>query len=92
MFRGHRDVVLVCKFHPDSHRLQLFSAGNDNEVRVWDLVNNACTAVFKVRSLGTDQRPRDRPAVMASTADSSDLCCLYRCAATRTAVSDNTPM
>ena len=39
--------MLRVAFHPK--QLLLFSAGDDSEVRVWDLVEKKCTAVLKVR-------------------------------------------
>ena len=39
-------VVLRTMFHPK--QLQLFSAGDDAEVRVWDLVEKRCVATLKV--------------------------------------------
>lgn len=36
-FTGHGGVVTAVAFHPDPHRLQLFSASEDGVVRVWDL-------------------------------------------------------
>lgn len=36
--RGHEGLVKVAKFHPDPHKLQLLSAGEDATLRVWDLV------------------------------------------------------
>jgi U3 small nucleolar RNA-associated protein 13 len=38
--------VLRVLFHPK--QLLLFSAGDDAQVRVWDLVTKECTAVLKV--------------------------------------------
>ena len=46
-FSGHGGVVLRVAFHPK--QLLLFSASDDSEVRVWDLVEKKCTAVLKVR-------------------------------------------
>ncbi len=43
-------VVLKVLFHPK--QLLLFSAGDDAEVRVWDLVTKECVAVFKVGTAG----------------------------------------
>jgi U3 small nucleolar RNA-associated protein 13 len=45
-FVGHSGVVLKVLFHPK--QLLLFSAGDDAEVRVWDLVTKECVAVLKV--------------------------------------------
>ena len=39
-------VVLRVLFHPK--QLQLFSGGDDAEVRVWDLVTKACVGNLKV--------------------------------------------
>eukprot|EP00967_Tisochrysis_lutea_P011245 scaffold12726_cov20-Tisochrysis_lutea.AAC.2 len=41
-------VVLRVMFHPK--QLQLFSGGDDSEVRVWDLVEKRCTATLQVRN------------------------------------------
>jgi U3 small nucleolar RNA-associated protein 13 len=39
-FRGHEGLVTKVIFHPDPHRMQLFSLSNDSTIRVWDLVSN----------------------------------------------------
>ncbi len=40
-----RGVVLRVVFHP--HQLQVLTAGDDSDVRVWDLVTKSCVAVLK---------------------------------------------
>lgn len=47
VFKGHTGVVLKVMFHPDPNRLQVFSAGDDAEVRVWDLNERDCTHTLK---------------------------------------------
>ena len=42
-----RAVVLRVLFHPK--QLMLVSAGEDAEVRVWDLVDKSCVATLKAR-------------------------------------------
>ena len=44
---ARRAVVLRVLFHPK--QLMLVSAGEDAEVRVWDLVDKSCVATLKVR-------------------------------------------
>eukprot|EP01018_Ginkgo_biloba_P035898 Gb_13772 [translate_table: standard] len=46
-FRGHKGVVSTVIFHPDPHRLLLFSGSDDSTVRVWDLVTKKCIAVLE---------------------------------------------
>ena len=33
-------------FHPEAERLQLFSAGEDTTIRLWDLTTSSCVAVL----------------------------------------------
>jgi WD40 repeat protein len=40
-------VVLRLLFHPK--QMQLYSGGDDGEVRVWDLVSKTCKATLQVR-------------------------------------------
>lgn len=47
-FKGHEGIVDVVVFHPDAQRLQLFSAGEDSHVRVWDLLSSSCIAKLSV--------------------------------------------
>ena len=44
-----RGVVLRVVFHPK--QLMLITAGEDAEVRVWDLVDKSCVATLKARPL-----------------------------------------
>lgn len=46
-FRQHNDIVQMVKFHPDPNRLQLFSSGDDNTLRVYDLNDQKCVSVFR---------------------------------------------
>eukprot|EP00898_Chlorokybus_atmophyticus_P008112 jgi/Chlat1/8301/Chrsp78S07720 len=46
-FKGHTAIVNRVVFHPDPHRLQLFTGSDDATVRVWDLVTRSCAAVLK---------------------------------------------
>ena len=39
------DCFSVMAFHPDISQLQLYSAGADYKVRVWNLSNSECLAV-----------------------------------------------
>ena len=43
---GRRGLVLAALFHPKE--LMLITAGDDAEVRVWDLITKACVATLKV--------------------------------------------
>lgn len=43
----HRGLVLQVAFSP--RELRLVTAGDDSEVRVWDLTKKACVATLKVR-------------------------------------------
>ncbi|XP_024403982.1 protein TORMOZ EMBRYO DEFECTIVE [Physcomitrium patens] len=45
-FKGHTGVVSCVQFHPDIHRLLLFSGSDDGTVRVWDLVTKTCAAIL----------------------------------------------
>lgn len=36
----------VVKFHPDGERLELYSGGEDNKIRVWDLSSSTCSHVL----------------------------------------------
>lgn len=45
-FKGHTGVVSCVQFHPDIHRLLLFSGSDDGTVRVWDLVTKSCASVL----------------------------------------------
>ena len=51
---ANRGVVLRVAFHPK--QLMLISAGEDAELRVWDLVDKSCVATLKARArlLGLD--------------------------------------
>ncbi|EFJ35160.1 hypothetical protein SELMODRAFT_80645 [Selaginella moellendorffii] len=46
-FRGHKGIVTKVIFHPDPHRLLLFSGGDDATVRVWDLVTKKSAALLE---------------------------------------------
>ena len=46
-FKQHNDIVPLVLFHPDPHRLQLFSASDDSTLRVYDLVDSKCVADFR---------------------------------------------
>ena len=35
------------KYHPDPEKLQLFSAGEDYHIRVWDLPTSSCITVLE---------------------------------------------
>ena len=43
----HRGLVLQVAFSP--RELKLVTAGDDSEVRIWDLTKKACVATLKVR-------------------------------------------
>lgn len=45
-FRDHTDILHSVQFHPDGERLQLFSTAEDHTVRVFDLRDSRCVAVF----------------------------------------------
>ena len=45
---GRRGLVLAALFHPKE--LMLVTAGDDAEVRVWDLITKACVATLKVEA------------------------------------------
>ena len=36
----------VAEFHPDVDKLQLYTAGDDYKIRVWDLRSSACLSVL----------------------------------------------
>ncbi len=57
---GGRGVVLRVMFHPK--QLMLVTAGEDAEVRVWDLVDKSCVAVLKVRPRACSGRSANLPA------------------------------
>nr|CCA20577.1 U3 small nucleolar RNAassociated protein putative [Albugo laibachii Nc14] len=40
-FQQHRGIVTLVRFHPDPKRLHLFSCGDDNTVRIYDLYSQA---------------------------------------------------
>lgn len=42
-----RGVVFKVMFHPK--QLMIISAGDDAEVRVWDLITKSCAGTLKVR-------------------------------------------
>ena len=44
--QGHTGIVDTVVFHPEAERLQLFSAGEDTTIRLWDLTTSSCVAVL----------------------------------------------
>lgn len=46
-FRGHSGVAHLCWFHPRKDSFLLFSAGQDTNIRKWDLKKKACVAVLE---------------------------------------------
>ena len=36
----------IAEFHPDVEKLQLFTAGDDYKIRVWDLKTSSCIALL----------------------------------------------
>ena len=44
--RGHTGVVSALLFPRDGARLELFSAGEDGQIRVWDLLASSCRCVL----------------------------------------------
>jgi U3 small nucleolar RNA-associated protein 13 len=46
-FRDHTDIIRTVTFHPDPQRLLLISTSDDNTVRVFDLRDSKCVAVFR---------------------------------------------
>jgi U3 small nucleolar RNA-associated protein 13 len=46
-FKEHTDIVNIIVFHWDYKRLQLFSVGDDNAIRIYGLSTSACQATFR---------------------------------------------
>lgn len=46
VFRYHTGIVQHVQFHPDPTKFQLFSCGDDNSIKVYDLINSSCKASF----------------------------------------------
>ena len=46
VFRGHRGVLHLVRFHPEPSRLHLYTAAADNEIRAWDLRSRSCLAIL----------------------------------------------
>ena len=46
-FKDHSDIIRTVQFHPDPQRLQVISTADDNTIRIFDLRDQKCVAVFR---------------------------------------------
>jgi len=46
-FKEHSDIIRTLQFHPNPQRLQLISTSDDNTIRIFDLREQKCVAVFR---------------------------------------------
>lgn len=49
-FKGHGGLVTCVRFHPDIQRLQLFTASEDGNIRVWSLTEKKYLRLFPLFS------------------------------------------
>jgi len=52
-FKGHEGIVTLVRFHPNKSRMELFTASEDGNIRVWDLDTKRCKILSSHMSVPT---------------------------------------